>query len=149
MEPSWLGQARHGRHDFGPQAEVDLTGHIIRWFDYWLKDIDNGVEAEPAVHYFCMGAGAWRTASTWPPEGLGEAVYYLHSEGRAQQATGDGYLHVRPPEGDESADIYVYDPYDPARRCGRASTLRCRPIGGAWKTAAIFSTTRRHRSKRR
>ena len=108
-----LGKRAMGGIDFGPQAEVDLTGHIIRWFDYWLKDIDNGVEAEPAVHYFCMGAGAWRTASTWPPEGLGEAVYYLHSEGRAQQATGDGYLHVRPPEGDESADIYVYDPYDP------------------------------------
>ena len=58
-----------GGIDFGPQAEVDLTGHIIRWFDYWLKDIDNGVEVEPAVRYFCMGAGAWRTASTWPPEG--------------------------------------------------------------------------------
>ena len=108
-----LGKRAMGGIDFGPQAEVDLTGHIIRWFDYWLKDIDNGVEVEPAVRYFCMGAGAWRTASTWPPEGLGEAVYYLHSEGQAQRAMGDGYLHVRPPESDEPGDIYVYDPYDP------------------------------------
>ena len=27
----------------------------IRWFDYWLKGIDNGIMDEPPVTYFMMG----------------------------------------------------------------------------------------------
>ncbi len=30
--------------------------HMIRWFDYWLKGKDTGVEQEPAVRYYVMGA---------------------------------------------------------------------------------------------
>ena len=45
-------------------------GDPIRWFDYWLKGIDNGVMNEPAVRYFVMGdtmdpsapGNVWRTA---------------------------------------------------------------------------------------
>lgn len=41
----------------------------LRWWDYWLKGIDNGVMQEDPVHYYVMGAPkdrAWRSARTWP-----------------------------------------------------------------------------------
>ena len=41
-----------------------------RWFDYWLKGIDNGVLDEPPVHYAVMvdpGQWRWESSDTWPP----------------------------------------------------------------------------------
>jgi putative CocE/NonD family hydrolase len=52
----------------GPDLDFGAEAH--RWFDYWLKGIDNGIVREPAVRYWVMGAGeerAWRTAREWPP----------------------------------------------------------------------------------
>jgi len=107
-----LGRRKMGEIDFGPQAELDLTDMIIRWFDHWLKGLDNGVDREPAVRYFVMGAGRWRSASTWPPEELEEAIYYLSSDGEAGRADGAGLLRLEAP-GEEPCDAYTYDPHDP------------------------------------
>ncbi len=51
---------------------------LRRWFDYWLKDIDNGVMDEPPVHYAATepsGATTWKSASRLP---LPEARYRSH-----------------------------------------------------------------------
>ncbi len=37
-----------------------------RWWDRWLKDIDNGVEDEPPVTIYVMGDDAWRHETEWP-----------------------------------------------------------------------------------
>ena len=107
-----LGQRRIGDIDFGPQAGLDLSDLIIRWFDCWLKGLDNGIEQEPALRYFVMGSGRWKSADTWPPAGMDEAVYYLHSQGDAGQVRGDGRLEREAP-GEEPGDRYTYDPRDP------------------------------------
>jgi hypothetical protein len=97
-----LGKRKMGEIDFGPQAELDLQLMMIRWFDYWLKDQDNGVIEEPSARYFVMGSGKWKNASTWPPEDLNEATYYLQSEKQlGVDASGEG------------EDTYRYDPADP------------------------------------
>ena len=47
----------------------DIRGERIRWFDHWLKGVDNGVMDEPPIRYYVMGADeqtAWRSAETWP-----------------------------------------------------------------------------------
>ena len=49
--------------------------HMVRWFDHYLKGIDNGVEKDPTVRYYVMGAvgetdapgNDWRNAADWPP----------------------------------------------------------------------------------
>jgi putative CocE/NonD family hydrolase len=49
-------------------GHFDLAAEYIRWFDYWLKGIDNGIGKEPRVTYFTMGAPAgqqWRTSDVW------------------------------------------------------------------------------------
>lgn len=38
---------RLGEVDFGPEAVIDLDGYEVRWLDYWLKGMDNGIGDEP------------------------------------------------------------------------------------------------------
>ncbi len=107
-----LGKRKQGEIDFGPQAELDLQHMMVRWFDLWLKGIKNEVDQEPPVRYFVMGTNRWKKASTWPPEGLSEAVYYLDSEGGAHLPDGSGGLGTGSASG-EATDTYTYDPNDP------------------------------------
>jgi len=43
-------------------SDIDFGAEAHRWFDYWLKDIDNGIMDEPPIHYYLQGvdkAQAW------------------------------------------------------------------------------------------
>ena len=107
-----FGKRKFGDIDFGPQAEFDQTDIMLRWFDHWLKGLDNGVEGEPACRYLVMGSAEWKSASTWPPEGLEEAVYFVGRNGGDVSGPGPGTLDADGPSGDEP-DEYTYDPRDP------------------------------------
>src|SRR5438093_4660154 len=52
----------------------DLAAERHRWFDHWLKGIDNGIDRDRPIRYYVIDApadSAWRTASTWPiPEAV-------------------------------------------------------------------------------
>jgi putative CocE/NonD family hydrolase len=39
---------------------IDLVGIQLRWFDHWLKGVDNGVEQDKPVKLFVMGLDQWR-----------------------------------------------------------------------------------------
>ncbi len=91
-----------GKFDFGPSANLDLGDLVIRWFDCWLKRIDNGIKQEPAVRYFVMGANRWKSAPEWPPRPAKLSEFYLSSgELSPEQAIGKEY------------DEYEYDPVNP------------------------------------
>ncbi|MGC9318179.1 MAG: CocE/NonD family hydrolase [Armatimonadota bacterium] len=107
-----FGQRKFGEIDFGPAAEFDITDIIIRWFDRWLKGIDNGVDREPPLRYMVMGSGEWRTAETWPPPGTVPTEYFLHSDGTAHPVDECGSLSRERP-ADKPEDRYTYDPRDP------------------------------------
>ena len=109
---SMLGSRNLDEIDFGPQAELDLQGMIIRWFDHWLKGHDNGIESEPPIRYFVMGSGKWKNASTWPLKETAERALFLSSEGRAGRADGGGRLSWEQSEK-VSRESYTYDPNDP------------------------------------
>ncbi len=108
---------RLGDVDFGPTALVDLNAEDLRWFDYWLKGIDNGIMAEPPVRIFVMGENAWRFEREWPLARTELTRYYLHSGGRANSLYGDGTLTPEPP-GAEPPDRYEYDPERPVPTLG-------------------------------
>ncbi|MDQ7864789.1 CocE/NonD family hydrolase [Peribacillus frigoritolerans] len=63
--------------------EEDITALHIRWFNRWLKGIDNGIEKEPPVKIFVMGINEWRDENEWPLERTEYTSYYLHSKGKA------------------------------------------------------------------
>src|SRR3954447_104057 len=51
------------------EEHMDFAAEHLRWWDYWLKGIDNGVMDDAPVHYYVMGAPeatAWRSAKAWP-----------------------------------------------------------------------------------
>jgi putative CocE/NonD family hydrolase len=88
-----------------------------RWFDYWLKGIDNGVMDEPPIKIFVMGANEWRFEKEWPLARTLVTPYYLHSDGSANSLNGDGRLSLRKP-AEEPADRYDYDPDQPVPSIG-------------------------------
>jgi hypothetical protein len=109
--------ASAGQSIFGVGAQVLLDDLHLRWFDHWLKDIDNGVEREPPVRVFTMGINQWQEFSAWPPAEAAPTAYYLHSNGAAATAAGDGALSVDPPRA-ERPDHFVYDPLNPCPTVG-------------------------------
>ncbi|MEE9184123.1 MAG: CocE/NonD family hydrolase [Acidimicrobiia bacterium] len=101
-----------GDVDFGPTAIIDLNGYWLRWFDYWLKGVDNGIMKEPPVRIFVMGANYWTDENEWPLARTQYTKYFLRSSGRANSLYGDGKLSTQAPSK-EPADQYIYDPATP------------------------------------
>lgn len=141
-----------GDVDFGPEATLD--GQLatdfwelrVRWFDHWLRGVDNGVDREPAVRYFLMGGGSgrrnaegrmdhgghWKTATDWPiPEAV-DTAYYLREDGTlSREQPGPS----REPDSTTpgGARTFRYDPRDPVPSIGGTITSGA-PImvGGAF-----------------
>ncbi|WP_019123198.1 CocE/NonD family hydrolase [Brevibacillus massiliensis] len=120
-----------GELDFGPDSVIDLKGYQLRWFDYWLKGVENGIMQEPPVRLFVMGENKWRDEQEWPLARTNWTKYYLHSLGRANSRFGDGWLSPQPPHaaGVEEAgwDQFLYDPRDPVPFITEATSSQ---IGG-------------------
>ncbi len=106
---------RMGDVDFGPDAAWHDEFYLVqRWFDRWLKGIDNNVEGEPVARYFNMGENRWRTADHWPPADVQNRPFYLHSTGVALQPEDGARLDWQAPQVTDSSDQYQYDPNWPA-----------------------------------
>jgi putative CocE/NonD family hydrolase len=104
---------RHGDRDFGPEAIIDLPKAYLRWFDFWLKGIDNGIAREPLVSIFATGSNKWLTGNAYPLENTRFDKWYLASTGKANTSKGDGLLTKELPPETSATDQYVYDPGDP------------------------------------
>jgi predicted acyl esterase len=115
-----IGPWLHGRFNKGnvvgqlkypDNASVTLPDHMRRWFDHYLKGIDNGVENDPAVTYYVMGAvgeegspgNIWRTAKDWPVPSR-DTSYFLQS--------GGGLTTVAPTSAD-AVTTFLADPNHP------------------------------------
>ena len=75
----------------------DITIEERRFFDYWLKGIDNGIMDEDRIYYYTYNAPAgseWRSASQWPLPDEKRIKYYL----------GDGSLSTVEPTGSDQKD---------------------------------------------
>ena len=122
-----------GDADFGSAATLD--GQLatdfwelrLRFFDRWLRGVDNGVDQEPAVRYFRMGGGSgqkntngrlrhggsWQQANSWPLPNTRFTRYYLHRDGR---------LSPTLPVADQPPLAYDYDPRHPVPSIGGTIT---------------------------
>jgi putative CocE/NonD family hydrolase len=91
----------------------DLAVEHLRWYDHWLKGIDNGVMDGPPVRYFTMNAPAgtqWRTSWEWPPAQARPTEFYFHPGPAGTVASvNDGVLVAAAPTGPDGEDAYRVD----------------------------------------
>jgi predicted acyl esterase len=106
----------------------------MRWWEYWLKGVDNGIMSEPPVKAYMMASarkGAvspknkWMQFGDWPPAPA-TVNYYLHS---------DGSLSTKAPGEKDAPKTYSFDPKNPVKTIGGANLtfergpMDQRPIG--------------------
>ena len=106
------GKRGYGNIDFGPNAKLDSVELEIRWFDYWLKGKQNGIDKLAPVRIFVMGDNQWRDEQHWPLKRAKQKVFYLTSNENANTPAGDGKLVASKPERDQQ-DRFTYDPNVP------------------------------------
>jgi putative CocE/NonD family hydrolase len=110
--------------DLGRTPEIRVwisnTGHTrmgvqesIRWLDWVIKGVDNGMKELPPVRIFVQGVNEDRYYQQWPPAGVQYIKYYFHSPDGSRI----GALDTRPPD-DETPTSYTYDPDDPVPSIG-------------------------------
>ncbi len=94
-------------HTAVPGPKIGFLQMAIRWWDRWLKGIDNGAEADPAYRAYILHseppdaspahrAGHWVAEGQWPSPRVTAEVLHLAS-------VGAGVSHPRTPVG-------VFDP---------------------------------------
>lgn len=99
-----------------PKEDIDWTVEEHRWFDYWMKGIDNGVMSEDPITikvssydfadkaYCGEGTGSVITALDWPVDSGSRDVLYL---GAGQSLSGSSYDN-----GVLTPDVPVQDSLD-------------------------------------
>lgn len=107
---------RAGGGHFGPEAAGQVFAEHVRWFNCWLKGIDDGLEAEPAVRYYECGSGRWVESDDArflgaAGSGTERRRWYLGSTGApANGAAAAGTLSPSPPDPNaHNVDLFVYD----------------------------------------
>jgi uncharacterized protein len=116
------GQSHAGMAQFTPDAALNLVSFQTRWFDRWLKGVENGVDKEAPVRIYVMGGGdghktkegrifvggKWRDEQEWP---LKRTVYTPFYFGANQG------LSVKKP-GANAPIAYQFDPANPVPTLG-------------------------------
>lgn len=126
-----IGPWLHGRRNksnrvgdlvYPENAAWNVHDHMVRWFNHHLKGTENGVDRDPTVRYYVMGAtgednapgNVWRSATRFPPKSTKTSLYLQHGGG----------LSMNKPEtktgGAASSTSYASDPHNPMSIPGRS-----------------------------
>ena len=94
-------------------GSLDLATEELRWYDYWLKGIDNGVMSEAPIYYYTMGEGkrsGWHSAWHWPlPEEQPANYYFDGTRAGSVDSVNDGSLSPAQPAATAGVDEYHVD----------------------------------------
>ncbi len=107
----WMGSWGHCQ-----VGDFPMATELLRFFDHFLKKVDNGWRQEPAIYYRTTNAAAgteWRSADRWPlPEARAQTLRLT----AAAEPGVPGLLTRNTPQKNATADLFVVD-YEP--RCAR------------------------------
>jgi putative CocE/NonD family hydrolase len=94
-------------------GSLDLATEELRWYDYWLKGIDNGVMSEAPIYYYTMGDGkksGWHSAWKWPlPDEKLTNYYFDGTHSGRVDSVNDGTLSLALPVTTAGVDEYHVD----------------------------------------
>ena len=65
---------------------VEEHDTMFRWYDCWLKGIDNGIMDEPAVKVHVEGMKHWESGDQWPVKDVEYRPLYLRTGGKLDLA---------------------------------------------------------------
>jgi predicted acyl esterase len=94
-----IGPWAHGYpHLARPGPQIGFLQEMLRWCDYWLKDIDTGVMQEPMLRAWMTDSakpashhdelpGRWIAEPSWPSPGITSQRLFLTDEGLRNDAT--------------------------------------------------------------
>lgn len=123
----YLGTGGHGSESVESVWDWRLAQNI-RWFDYWLKGIDNGIMDEPPIAYAEDAHWEVRYTTAFPPPGTTTMTWYMHDGTR---------LHTDPPAAPAADTIrqirtdphYSYHDYFPREQAIKpADAFRVEPL---------------------
>jgi putative CocE/NonD family hydrolase len=105
-----IGAWEHGgRFNASPYRPPDapaspmLAGQwqeMHRFFDAYMRDVDNGLFGEKVLYYYTMSEETWKKTLVWPPEGAETRRWYLAE---------DHTLQLSAPEAESGVDRYTVD----------------------------------------
>jgi len=89
-----------------PGPNIDIVAEHLRWWDRWLKGIDNGIDREPQIVLFARRStrpdpqlrdlrGEWRFEPTWPVDRLTELPMELAKAATPFMLEGEGPDELR------------------------------------------------------
>jgi uncharacterized protein len=118
-----LGPWDHALHTVSPRSprgasRFDHGGELLRFLDQHVRGIPTGLEREPPVHYYTLGAERWRAAERWPPPAR-RVRWFLAAQARLSP---DG-------PGAPGEDAYTVDFEAGSGPASRWAALRGRPLG--------------------
>ncbi|MFF2115240.1 CocE/NonD family hydrolase [Rhodococcus koreensis] len=88
---------------------IEEHDKMFRWYDYWIKGIDNGVMDEPAVTVHVEGAREWVTGDQWPPKDVEYRSLYLRPRGKLSTDPEPMAARYAAPDGFYQAPLTVTD----------------------------------------
>jgi putative CocE/NonD family hydrolase len=97
----WSHYGSKNQSPWSTHDSFDKNGELLRFFDYYLKGIDNSINRDQPVRYYTVGEERWKTADTWPPKGTKPSTWYF--------AAG-GTLNNKPPTDKIAKDAYRVEP---------------------------------------
>jgi putative CocE/NonD family hydrolase len=109
---------KFGALDFGAAANMDPLPLQVRWYDHWLRGVDDGFTSEAPVKLFVMGRNEWVYEREYPLARTQYKPLYFASGGNANGSRGDGRLGWDKPAGQSATDRFRYDPDDPVPSLG-------------------------------
>ncbi len=96
-------------HDGVPGPAIGFLQEALRWWDYWLKGIDNGIMREPMLRvwmqksiqpqaFYEVRPGHWVAEPIWPPADRKPERYVLNAGKLGEQAELENALELHSPQ---------------------------------------------------
>jgi len=96
-------------HQAVPGPKMGYMDEALRWWDYWLKDIDTGIMDEPRFRAWVQDSvrpsachqerpGHWVTESDWPSDAVTARLLYLNDDGLSSIAGQEAVIPVHSPQ---------------------------------------------------
>lgn len=108
-------------HTARPGPRIGFLQECLRWWDYWLKDVDNGIMDEPMFRFWIQDSvppapmydrrpGHWGAERAWPAANMEQTTYWLGDDGLCENEPQERELSIRGSQF-AGAEAGVWCPY--------------------------------------